>query len=50
MGASEADTYVTANRLRRWLITFGSASVATMLLGIWLAVHLIPENSDSDDG
>ncbi len=46
MGASDADTFVRANQLRRRLMTFGLASVATMLLGIWLALRLIPENSD----
>jgi len=46
MGASDADTFVHADQLRRRLMTFGFASAATMLLGIWLALRLIPENSD----
>ena len=46
MGASEADTFERADQLRRRLIIFGLASVTTMLLGIWLAVRLIPERDD----
>ncbi len=49
MGASEADTFVRADRLRRRLIIFGLASAATMFVGIWLAVRLIPENSDTEE-
>ncbi len=43
MGASEADTFVRADRLRRRLIIFGLASVATVFMGIWLAVRIIPQ-------
>lgn len=43
MGASEADTYLRADRLRRWLIVFGFASATVMSIGIWLAIHRIPD-------
>lgn len=49
MGASEADTYLRADRLRRWLIIFGSASAVTMSLGIWLAIRLIPKGSNAEE-
>ena len=45
MGASAADTFVRADRLRRRLVGFGLASAVTMILGIWLAVRVIPKNS-----
>jgi hypothetical protein len=49
MGASDADTFVRADQLRRRLIVFGLASLMTMMVGIWLAVRLIPGTSDVEE-
>ena len=49
MGASDADTFIRADQLRRRLIIFGLASLTTMMLGIWLAIRLIPETSDDEE-
>ncbi len=49
MGASDTDTFVRADQLRRRLIVFGLASAVTMLLGIWLAVRLIPEATNAEE-
>ncbi len=48
MGASEADTYLRADRLRRWLFVFGFASAATMSLGIWVAIRRIPKPAETE--
>jgi len=49
IGASDADTFVRADQLRRRLIVFGLASVATMLLGIWLALRVIPAKTNTEE-
>lgn len=49
MGASEGDTFLRASRLRRSLIAFGFASAATMSLGIWLAIRMVPPDITAEE-